>query len=173
MSSKFNENLVNEAKKGNAEAFAELYSQCAEDMFRFAYYYLGSYHRAEDCVSEAVLLAYKKIANLRKAESFGSWLFKILRNCCNAAMRDKIEGENVLELSEATYRSTGQEDLDSTIALRDILAKFPPQDREIIIMYYSFDYTSKEIARILDLNHSTVRTKIRRITEKLREQLDK
>ncbi len=172
MSSKFNENLVNEAKNGNPQAFAELYSQYAEDMFRFAYYYLGSHHRAEDCVSEAVLLAYRKVGTLRKAASFKSWLFKILRNCCNAALREKIEGDNILELSEATYRTASQGDLDSTIALCDILAQLPPRDREIILMYYCHDYTSKEIAHELDLNHSTVRTRIRRTTEKLRELLD-
>ena len=42
MSSKIIDNLVSSAKNGSAEAFGELYEMYSKDMFRFAYYYLGS-----------------------------------------------------------------------------------------------------------------------------------
>jgi cytidyltransferase-like protein len=93
MSSKIIDNLVSSAKNGNAEAFGELYEIYSKDMFRFAYYYLGSYATAEDCVSECVCLAFQKIGSLRKSSSFKSWLFKILHNCCNSALREKIQNE--------------------------------------------------------------------------------
>ena len=80
MSSKIIDNLVSSAKNGSAEAFGELYEIYAKDMFRFAYYYLGSYSLAEDCVSECVCIAFQKIGGLRKASAFKSWLFKILHN---------------------------------------------------------------------------------------------
>ena len=82
MSSKIIDSLVSSAKKGSAEAFGELYEIYSKDMFRFAYYYLGSSVLAEDCVSECVCIAFQKIGSLRKPSAFKSWLFKILHNCC-------------------------------------------------------------------------------------------
>ena len=89
MSSKIIDNLVSSAKNGSAEAFGELYEMYSKDMFRFAYYYLGSYAMAEDCVSECVCLAFQKIGSLRKSSSFKSWLFKILSNKCKTLLMKK------------------------------------------------------------------------------------
>lgn len=42
--------LVEQAKAGSADAFGQLYAQYAQDLYRFAYYYLGSREEAEDAV---------------------------------------------------------------------------------------------------------------------------
>ena len=59
------ENLVAKSKKGDTVAFGDLYEIYSVDMFRFAYYYTGSKSLAEDCVSEAVLIAFRKIGELK------------------------------------------------------------------------------------------------------------
>ena len=44
--------LVEQAKAGSADAFGQLYAQYAQDLYRFAYYYLGSREEAEDAVQD-------------------------------------------------------------------------------------------------------------------------
>lgn len=173
MSSKIIDNLVSSAKNGNAEAFGELYEIYAKDMFRFAYYYLGSVSSAEDCVSECVCIAFQKIPSLRKASSFKSWLFKILHNCCNNALREKILTDSNVEFSTLTDLSSGDSTNEETLSLRQALAQLTDEEREIVILYYCHGYTSKEIGEILDMKDATVRSKIMRSGEKMRKFLGK
>lgn len=173
MSSKIIDNLVSSAKNGNAEAFGELYEIYAKDMFRFAYYYLDSATLAEDCVSECVCIAFQKIGGLRKATSFKSWLFKILHNCCNSALREKIISNGNVEYSSLIDLSDEDEDMSEKLSLKQALARLSAEDREIVILHYCQGYTSKEIGEILDINDATVRSKIMRSGEKMRKFLGK
>lgn len=168
MSSKNIRNLVRKAQNGDVEAFGELYEIYAKDMFRFAWYYTGTEAAAEDCVSEAALAAFQKITELRKAEAFKSWLFKILFNCCKKSQKAKIiqlNNEQTVDENESSYDES--EKIDS-IALKKAMEKLDEQEREILILYYSCGYTSKEIGDITGLNQSTVRSKISRSTAKMR-----
>ena len=173
MSSKIIDNLVSSAKNGSAEAFGELYEIYAKDMFRFAYYYLGSYSLAEDCVSECVCIAFQKIGGLRKASAFKSWLFKILHNCCNSALKEKIRSEGNVEYSSLIDLSNDEDNISDKLSLKQALAILSPEDREIVILHFCQGYTIKEISAILDINHATVRSKILRSGEKMRKFLQK
>ncbi len=171
MSSEFVSNLVKKAKNGSAEAFGELYGLYAEDLYRFAYYSVGSVSAAEDCVSEAVCLAFQNLPQLKKNDAFKSWMFKILHNCCKNAQKIKYLHKNEVELSEARDISGEEKDRSEIISLMNALKMLTDEEREICILYYSSGYTSKEIGEILGLKDSTVRSKIKRATEKLREML--
>lgn len=173
MSSKIIDNLVSSAKNGSAEAFGELYEIYAKDMFRFAFYYLGSASTAEDCVSECVCLAFQKIGSLRKASAFKSWLFKILHNCCNNALREKILATGNVEYSSLVDFSAEVEDMSEKLSLREALAHLSSEEREIVILHYCHGYTSKEIGEILEMKDATVRSKIMRSGEKMRKFLSK
>ena len=173
MSSKIIDNLVSSAKNGSAEAFGELYEIYSKDMFRFAYYYLGSYSLAEDCVSECVCIAFQKICELRKASAFKSWLFKILHNCCNKALREKILSDGNVEYSSLIDLSDEDEDISEKLSLNQALSRLSPEEREIVILHYCQGYTSKEIGEILDMKDATVRSKIMRSGEKMRKFLHK
>ena len=173
MSSKIIDNLVSSAKKGSAEAFGELYEIYSRDMFRFAYYYLGSGTLAEDCVSECVCIAFQKIGSLRKASAFKSWLFKILHNCCNSALREKMLSNGNVEYSSLTDLSDEGEDITEKLSIRQALSRLSDEEREIVILHYCQGYTSKEIGEILDMKDATVRSKIMRSGEKMRKFLQK
>ena len=173
MSSKIIDNLVSSAKTGSAEAFGELYEIYSKDMFRFAYYYLGSYALAEDCVSESVYIAFQKISTLRKSSAFKSWLFKILHNCCNNALKEKIISEGNVEYSSLTDLSDEEDNITEKFSLKQALALLSNEDREIVILHFCQGYTSKEIGEILGIKDATVRSKIMRSGEKMRKFLQK
>ena len=171
MSSKVIENLVNKAKEGNIDSFGILYETYSKDMYKFAYYYLGSSVLAEDCISECVLIAFEKIGTLKKASAFKSWLFKILYNCCNKALTEKIRSRETVELSEVRDLRAYEEDLSESLSLKNALSRLTEEERTIIVLRYSAGYTSKEIGKLLGMKDSTVRSKLMRSTEKLRDML--
>ena len=72
--------LIRRARRGDAKAFARLYSETYRDLYRFALCMLRHPEEAEDAVSEAVIAAYENISSLRKESSFKSWIFTLLNN---------------------------------------------------------------------------------------------
>lgn len=171
MSSEIINNLVIKAKEGNIEAFGILYETYSKDMYKFALYYLGSAPLAEDCVSECVLTAFQKINTLRKPAAFKSWLFKILYNCCNKALTEKIRARETVEISTIIDLCKEYSDQSEIISLKNSLEKLTEEERSVILLSYISGYTSKEIGKILGLKDSTVRSKLMRSTEKLRQML--
>jgi RNA polymerase sigma-70 factor (ECF subfamily) len=98
-------------------------------------------------------------------------MFKILHNCCKNAQKIKYLHKNEVELSEVQNLSSVEKDHSENISLMNALKKLSAEERDIMILYYSEGYNSKEIGEILGLKDSTVRSKIKRATEKLREML--
>lgn len=149
------------------EQFIELYEPVYKDMYRLAYYYLGNAQDAEDAVSETVLKAYEKFASLRKKEAFKSWIFKILVNQCMSFLRKKsIKGTAEL-LEEPSFEPKLE---DMTMAL-DLLSVLSEEERQIVVLSVFGGYKGEEIARVLHIKHSTVRSKYRRALKKMEQHL--
>ena len=171
MSSEFIKSLVNRARAGDVDAFGELYGVFREDMYRFAWYYTGTSVYAEEAVSNAVLSAFQNITSLKKADSFKSWLFKILYNECKKLQKEKLTANGMLDYDAQLFEVSPGDNSDEIIALKKSLSKLGDEEREIIILYYSCGYTSKEISELTGIRHATVRSKISRATDKLKQLL--
>lgn len=172
MSSKVIHNLVKRAQKGDADAFGELYSHYADDMYRFAYYYTSSKHYAEDAVSDAVMLAFENICFLKKADSFKSWLFKILFNCCKKKQKEKAMILNQTVFSSLTGLCMDQTNHLENLALEKALEQLSDEERNIIVLCFACGYKSSEIGEMLEMKSATVRSKLSRAVAKLRVSLE-
>ena len=80
--------LVKRAKRGDVDAFAELYGKIYEKLYHFAFYMLKNAQDAEDAVSEAVTDAFEGIRKLKREESFANWMYQIVANKCCRKMRE-------------------------------------------------------------------------------------
>ena len=98
--------LVRRAKRGDVDAFAELYAGIYKDMYRFALYTLRNTSDAEDAVSDAVTDAFASIRKLRSEEAFKSWIFRILSNKCKDKLRE-YAGKNETGMEGTTYGQDG------------------------------------------------------------------
>ena len=86
--------LIKRAKRGDAEAFGELYKDIYKQLYKFAYYMLKNAEDAEDVVSETVMDAFSSIKKLKKEEAFSSWIFQILSNKCKRKMKEYYQKRN-------------------------------------------------------------------------------
>ena len=80
--------LVRQAKAGDVSAFAKLYEQVYEDMYRYAFYMLQHTQDAQDAVSDTVADAFASIRKLRGEEAFRGWIFAILSNKCRRKRKE-------------------------------------------------------------------------------------
>ncbi|MEE0061612.1 MAG: RNA polymerase sigma factor [Acutalibacteraceae bacterium] len=158
--------LVRSAKKGDRHSFATLYSYIYKDLYKYALFTLRSQEDAEDCVSEAVIDAYRTIGNLKNEEAFKAWFFKILSAKC----KKKIHEYYLKPVeNEFPYDSFGE--IDAGIDLRTAFFKLPPEDRMIVSLTVFGGYSSKEISKIIKMNSNTVRSRYSRALEKLKVML--
>ncbi len=155
--------LVKRAKKGDVQAFAQLYSAIYSDLYRYAYYTLRSQEDAEDAVADAVTDCYASIGRLKNEEAFKRWMFTVLSSKCKRIIK-RYYKDDLLETDETSISA----DLDEHMDLKLAFAVLDGESRMIVSLNVLGGYNSDEIARILKLNRNTVRTKYSRALEKLK-----
>ena len=166
------ERLINEAIAGSREAFAKLYGSYKDRLYRYALYRLGSPEDAEDAVSECVLAAWKNIGSLRSSKAFGTWIFRILSNCCASKIKDVIGSRENIErvIREGSFMPAGSNP-SFAVELNEALAELGAEDREIVLLSVIAGMTSGEISEQTGLPAGTVRSKLSRSLAKMREFL--
>lgn len=165
--------LIEKSKKGDSDAFAELYSLYAEELFRFALYMTGSVHDAQDAVQEAVLSAWRSIHNLKDNALFKAWLFKILSNKCKTLLMLKNKRPDTVPVEEYEFllEDGGDETLISSAELKDALSRLTPPDAQIILLSIIGGFKSHELAMIFNMTPGAIRSRQKRALEKLRDIL--
>ncbi len=165
--------LIREAQTGNSKAFAQVYSFYANDLYRFALWYTGKSADAEDAVQEAVLIAFKNIATLKKPSSFKSWMFKILSNVCKTKLMNPADRLCTVPMHEIQDTEADISVTDFTVSaeLKAALDTLSPDEKQIVLLSVIGRYKSSEIAEIMDMKSGSVRSKLSRSLEKMRDIL--
>lgn len=133
-------------------------------LYRAALSILGSAQEAEDAVQDAFLTFWEKApADLRDP---GAWLMRVLVNRCRSHLRASWRRET-LPLGEDLPAPQPEER-----ELLEQLYALPPMDRAALHLFYYEGFSTQEIARILKCRPGTVRSRLSRARERLRELLD-
>lgn len=127
--------LAAKARKGDIQAFGQLYEQVYTDLYRFALYTLGSREEAEDAVQETALQAFRGIGALKQPEAFRGWIFKILNARCSRGISQLVRQRNQtpieeLEMSQEDFSP----DADLSLRLRELLAGLDELDRRLVLL---------------------------------------
>ena len=145
------------------ERFIVLYESVYQELYRFAYYYLGNPQDAEDVVSETVLKAYEKFSTLRNEASFRPWIFKILVNQAN----DYLKKHRMNRTNELVDEPFYHPELSDALISKEMLSTLSEEERRIVTLAVFGGYKGEEIAGMIGQRHSTIRSKYRRALKKL------
>lgn len=169
--------LVHEAQSGNVGSLGLLLARHQADMRAVALSILGCGPDAEDALQEAVLIALRRIGDLRDPAALAPWLRAIVRNSCRMQLRatTPIPVEDV----EALVFPRGEPDLEEMLdghALRDwvwhALDELSPRLRLVTMLRYFTAATAYEhIAQLCDVPVGTVRSRLSQARAKLSEAL--
>lgn len=158
------ERLVRRAQAGDADAFVRLVEDNRQAMYKIAICYLKNTEDVADVIQDTVLSAFEKLTDLKYAKYFKTWLIRILINKCKNFLSYRAREQVCEELPETEYL----QDYDQRIAYRELFQALDEKYRDILILFYGKGFKTREIARILDMNDATVRTRLRRGREELR-----
>lgn len=147
----------------DAEAFTELMQFYMKDMYRVALAILMNDEDVADAIQDTILTCWEKMHTLREPRFFKTWLTRILINKCYDILR-KFPGN--LPLEEAAYNKPSTENLYN-LELKEALSTLNEKYRSVMILFYSEGYHINEIASLLRIPKSTVKTRLQRGREKL------
>lgn len=144
---------------------------------RLAFTYVKSYQTAEDIVQDVFMRAYEKRADFRGEASYKTYLYRMTINRSHDYLRSWHYKNTLLtnRIAETIHRASSTESLIVTKSEEDQLGKkvleLPVKYREVIVLYYYADYTIDEIAEILDCRTTTIKTRLRRARQRMKEKL--
>jgi len=179
------EQLVDAAVAGNADAFGEIVTRWERKIFALCFGMLGREDEARDAAQEAFIAAFRNIRNFRGDAKVSSWLHRIAVNqCLTTKRRVKTRSEDYLndETEEAgrvfvaparssPLRITEQN--ERTEVVRQAVASLPEELRQVVIMKEFEELTFQEISEILELPLSTVKSRLYTALKQLRRKLER
>jgi len=179
------ENIVERALTGDAEAFGELVRRWERRIFALAYGMLGREEDARDATQETFIAAFRNLRAFRGEAKVSSWLHRIAVNqCITRQRRAKVRSETALEdeheknassLATPAIYSPARvvEKRQTTQAVRRAINSLPIELRQVVVMKEFEDLTFKEIADILELPLSTVKSRLYTALKQLHLRLQK
>ena len=133
-----------------------------EKYYRLAYSYVHYEADALDIVQEAAYKAILKSDSLKEPQYVETWVYRIVVNEACSFLRSRKESADVEEIQAAS----------ENIDLKRAIENLDPKDRAIVVLRFFEDRQLEEIAKILDENLNTVKSRLYRVMKKLRLNLE-
>ena len=136
--------------------------------YRMAYSHVQNASDAEDIVQEGAYRAMKNSASLKQIQYAETWVYRIMLN----EMYRHMSKNKTVAMDEFILEGLETEDRYENIDLRRALEQLQETDRVIIQLKYFEDRKLEEIAEILELNVSTVKSRLYRGLRKLKVDVE-
>jgi RNA polymerase sigma-70 factor (ECF subfamily) len=177
------EELVEAFRRGELSAFDGLVARWERKIRGAVHRILGNEEEARDVCQEAFLKAYRALDSFKSEARFSSWLYQIALNLCRDRLRRR-KGRTLVSLEEledagttlVTKRPDAQELLEAGDLARTVasaIALLPEEQREIVVLKEYQELTFAEIAEVLGIPISTVKTRLYRGLGQLRVSLER
>ena len=177
--------IVERALTGDAEAFGEIVRRWERRIFALSYGMLGREDDARDATQETFLAAFRNLRGFRGEARVSSWLHRIAVNqCITRQRRAKVRSESALDDEQEKQAErfaipvdhspvTLVEGRQETAAVRRAINSLPLDLRQVVIMKEFEELTFREIADVLDLPLSTVKSRLYTALKQLQMRLQK
>ena len=167
--------LVAACLSGNAVAQRKLYQDYIQAMFNTATRMLGQRELAEDATQEAFIQVFSQLHTFRGQSSLGSWIKRIVINCCLNILRQN-KAFSYVELSTdqfSQYEEQNSFELKfSAQKIHSYIKTLPEGARVVLTLHLIEGFQHKEIAQILNISESTSKSQYSRAKKILRMRLN-
>ena len=173
--------LIERASSGDPEAFNRLMANHERRMYAVALRLCANREDAQDCLQEAMLRVYRAIGGFKGESSFSTWLYRITTNTCLDELRRRKNKQSaslddLLEDGWAPADERGSPEghavrAEANRVLRQAIRELPEDMRAAVVLRDIQGCAYEEIAQALNINVGTIKSRISRGREKLREKL--
>jgi RNA polymerase sigma-70 factor (ECF subfamily) len=167
--------LVERARRGDHDAFAELAGAAISRLDATAWLMLRDADRAMDAVQTALIRAWRDLPALRDPDRFDAWLYRLVIHACTDEIRQARRHRFDVDISEITT-SPAVPDSTSAVADRDQIERgfrrLGPEERAVIVLHHFLDLPLPEVASTLQVPLGTVKSRLYRGLGQMRAVLD-
>jgi RNA polymerase sigma-70 factor, ECF subfamily len=174
--------IIERTLGGEPEAFNVLVRRWERQIYGLTLRMLGRDEEAQDATQETFLSAYRNLSKFRGEAKFSSWIYRIALNICNTKLRSRskftISLDEQREVSgfelaaEADDLGSGIQQEQITRHVRRALQGLPAEMRQVIIMKEYEGLKFSEIAEVLGIPISTVKTRMYTGLSEMRKRLE-
>lgn len=166
--------IIPRAQSGDREAFAVLFEQYKNLVYKTAYLMLGEAVEAEDALQEVFVQVYRSLPGFDPSKAaFTTWLYRVTFNYCLNLRRKRHSFTLPLEELSPTLRNEfpGAQLADEE-NIRQALDRLTDKQRAVVILRYFWDLPYAEIAQILEVPLGTVKSRIDLALKTLRKVIE-
>ncbi|WP_371321668.1 sigma-70 family RNA polymerase sigma factor [Robertmurraya korlensis] len=157
----------------------QLMDEYGQSLLHLTYSYVGKREIAEDLTQEIFVKCYQKLDQYQKKSSLKSWIWRIAINHCKDYLRSWYYKHIIVSEEKVRYTPSKEKEVEVQVIQRyedEELAKtilsLPDSYREVIYLYYFEELSIKEISYLTSVNQNTIKTRLKRAKEILKESLE-
>ena len=174
--------LVQRILSGDETAFSVIVKKYQKSVHALAWRKVGDFHIAEEITQDTFLQVHSKLASLKNPSQFAGWLYVIADRLCRAWFRKRQLQTESLEttdeeiLEESDYADYIREEREETAIIhrrqivQRLMEKLPESERTVMVLYYLGEMSCKEISKFLGVSSNTVRSRLHRARERLKNE---
>ena len=179
------EELIRRLRAGDEAAYEDLLSRFQQQVYNLAYRLLNDAGDASDVVQEVFLKIFRNVSHFRRQSSLKTWIYRITVNEAHNQRRwffrhrsrevglddepDQVRTRNVPDSERSPFDCTF--DREKHELIENALARINPLFREVVVLRDVEDLSYEEIAEVLQISLGTVKSRILRGREALRQEL--
>ena len=168
--------LINEAKNGNSDAFKELIDGIKDILYRVAKSRLDSKDDIFDAIDNTVFKAYNNLVKLKKNEYFKTWIIRILINECNRIYRKNQRHNKIFKsLDENFYDEEGStkqiDEIENKMDFESLIKILNEKEKIVFVLHFYANYDPNEISKLLKKSVNTIKSQLARGKEKIANYL--
>lgn len=176
--------LLQRARCGDGDAFAELFDTCAPALWKTAVSVMGDEDAAADMLQETAIKAWRSIPSFNEGCALATWLTRILLNACFDELRSKkrlVPFGDIAEAVDAGAASAclhggahvSSADACDRMDVDRVLQRLSPDDRMILTLFYVNDMPTSQISEVLGVSEGAVRTRLSRARARFKDIYEK
>lgn len=162
--------LIADACHGDENACQRILNLYKGRIFSYVYRMVRNYHDAEDITFDTFIKCFNSLDKFDQTKSFSTWLFTIAHNVTIDFFRKNKHEYEYFDDRHAVDDDFVQEyeKKKKLEKIEQAIAKLPPIDRDIVILFHREEHSYQEISEILDMPVTTIKTRLHRARKRLR-----
>ena len=167
--------------RGETQGFAQLVDRYQSYVFTLAFRMTQSREDAEEIAQDTFVKAYRSLADFKGSAKFSTWLYTIAHNTGITYLRkkkvqvqsiDEERGMHAADQQASDLRSDRVEEKSRQQMVRRAIAMLSPDDAQLITLFYQGDQTLQEIGQVMGLDPNTVKVRLFRARQRLKEKME-
>jgi RNA polymerase sigma-70 factor, ECF subfamily len=156
----------------------QLMQEYSDNILHLVYTYVKNRTTAEDLTQEIFLKCYEKLNQFNQQATIKTWLYRIASNHCKDYLRSwhyrKITfSDKIFDYIPSKSKQVEEEVISNSEEniLTNAVINLPLKYREVVFLHYYEELSLAEISKITTVNINTLKTRLKRAKELLKDKL--